>query len=86
MTMEDKRPLIVIGTSGSTDYLRDMGDKRYWPVVVADDGEPCDGLHDEGAPAIYLCSRCYPQPQGDLFELAHDEYDENRRDDDGQME
>ena len=31
--IEGKRPLVIIGTSGSTDYLNDTtGDRRYWPV------------------------------------------------------
>lgn len=52
-----------------------------------DDDQFCDGLHDMGAPIQYLCSRCFPEPQrrGDLAEAEDDDYDENRRDDDGQM-
>ena len=98
MSEGDKRPLVIIGTSGSTDYLKDTtGNHRYWPVEVpsgdvppldeadaevvkklveltggtwiveakprlkvAPVAEACDGLHDEGAPAQYLCSRCHP--------------------------
>jgi predicted P-loop ATPase len=40
---DDKKPLVVIGTSGSTDYLRDVtAGKRFWPVVVVppSDEEP----------------------------------------------
>jgi hypothetical protein len=29
-----KSPLIVIGTSGSLDYLVDDSTKRYWPVKI----------------------------------------------------
>lgn len=35
MTAEAKKTLVVIGTSGSHDYLKDTGNKRYWVV-----GEP----------------------------------------------
>ena len=32
--IESKRPLVIIGTSGSTDYLKDTtGNRRYWPVA-----------------------------------------------------
>ena len=48
----------------------------------ANDDE-CDGLHDEGAPAHYLCTRCYPDgidephPEQDLHDedLARGESD-----------
>jgi hypothetical protein len=56
---------VFIGTSGSTDYLDDTtGSQRFWPVrlepsLPAEEGS-CDGLHDENAPANYLCSRCFP--------------------------
>lgn len=75
---ESKRtsPRVLIGTSGSTDYLNDTtGDRRYWlPVadaspidndahaaIVKELVEMCDGLHDENAPEHYLCSRCFPK-------------------------
>lgn len=90
----------MVGTSGSTDYLRDAApdvkrptaaDRRFWPVSVplaelarcADDGfdrQDCDGLHDEGAPPQYLCTRCFPDLRGDLAALEEDEYDERARD------
>jgi len=37
--IEGKRPWVIIGTSGSTDYLKDTtGDRCYWSVYVqADD-------------------------------------------------
>lgn len=43
MMPEDKRPFVMIGTSGAHDYLRDMsGDRRFWagrePSTVP--GEP----------------------------------------------
>lgn len=79
---------VIIGTSGSTDYLLDgTGDCRFWPVHVPhrasapDDGQVCDGLHDEDAPAQYQCSRCFPSFRGDLLEIQEDAYDEVRRDD-----
>lgn len=81
MTTEAKRPLVVIGTSGSTDYLMDStGGRRFWPVTVAsDDGEGCDGLHDEEAPAAYLCTRCFPDlGRGDLGRGHDDDEDDNR--------
>jgi len=28
------RRFVVIGTTGSTDYLRDTGSRRFWPVRV----------------------------------------------------
>lgn len=31
----------------------------------------CDGLHDEGAPAHYLCTRCFPE--GDLAEAPDED-------------
>ena len=110
-----KRPLVIIGTTGSTDYLKDTtGDRRYWPVVpssvdapplsaedhavvqrlveatggkwLVEAGESCDGLHDENAPAHYLCSRCFPDGRGDLAEAPDDESEEARRDEHEEME
>jgi len=86
-TTIDPKYLVIIGTSGSTDYLHDTGNQRFWPVSVPcgesapDDGQDCDGLHDEGAPVQYLCSKCFLN-RGDLAESQEDEYDEARRDDD----
>ena len=97
-----RRALVIIGTSGSTDYLKGTDNRRYWPVVpnaVEADAPPlsaedqailkrlieaggiepvareenCDGLHDEGAPSHYLCSRCFPDLRGDLAEPYEDE-------------
>lgn len=83
----------VIGMSGSTDYLRDStGKQRFWTVTVLPnesapaDGQTCDGLHDEGAPAQYLCSRCFPDLQGDLAEIADDHYEDVRRDENDETE
>lgn len=80
---EPGQKFVVVGTSGSTDYLRDgrdgTGDKRFWSVAVPpdepspDDGQACDGLHDETAPAHYLCTRCFPDPREDLGHLEDDE-------------
>jgi hypothetical protein len=115
--IECKRSFVIIGTSGSPDYLKDTtGDRRFWPVTVpppdlatlrvdrdklwaeaaefwADGVEfvpvevpVCDGLHDEGAPVQYLCSRCFPDLRGDLSESQDDEYDDARRDDAEEME
>lgn len=91
-TTIDPKYIVIIGTSGSTDYLHDTGNQRFWPVSVPcgesapDDGQDCDGLHDEDAPTQYLCSRCYPNLRGDLTEPQDDEYDEARRDETEEME
>lgn len=78
MTDTKRGSLKVIATSGSTDYLSDAtGSRRFWPVTAPDDGEACDGLH-EGAPAIYLCTRCFPDSCRDapsLGDAADDEDD-----------
>lgn len=100
--------MVIIGTSGSHDYLKDVSaDRRFWPVSAAsadippvspedraivqefvevtggtwlgEAGVVCDGLHDEEAPAIYLCTRCFPDPVllgGDLSTC--DEQDDYR--------
>jgi predicted P-loop ATPase len=35
--MSSRKSLVIIGTSGSTDYLKDTtGDRRYWPVTPPD--------------------------------------------------
>lgn len=102
-SVDDKRPFVVIGTSGSTDYLKDAtDDRRFWPVRVEPstgplsqedraivdrlvalhlepigaDEEACDGIHDDGAPAMYLCTRCFPGLGGDLARI--DEEDDCR--------
>lgn len=74
---DPKRDWRVVGTSGSTDYLSDAtGSQRFWPVTSPDDGEGCDGLHDEGTPANFLCTRCFPDPgRGDLAQDPDDEDD-----------
>ncbi|HSX22347.1 MAG TPA: VapE domain-containing protein [Gaiellaceae bacterium] len=90
----DKK-LVIIGTSGSNDYLRDgTGDRRFWPVTVPanvpartdtpDDGQTCDGLRDEDAPVQYLCLRCFPY--GEIPPSDEDEYGQTDRDDHEEME
>jgi len=93
-----KKDLVVIGTSGSTDYLTDpRGDQRFWPEKISADeaGPPlsaedhsklkalfmgCDGIHDEGAPAIYLCTRCFPDSgRGDHGSTDEDDHRDDRR-------
>lgn len=126
MTTDGKRKLVVIGTSGSHDYLTDpTGGQRFWPVhvppsenvktiapedrerldaflasrtgtvapalAVVDDGEACDGVHDESAPAHHLCTRCFPDLvdralRGDLVDPEEDDEHEDRRDDGGETE
>lgn len=47
--------------------------------------EICDGIHDDGAPLMYLCTRCFPkQLGGDLLGVDDEDADE-RRDDDQEM-
>lgn len=55
--------------------------------------ENCDGLHAEGAPPQYLCTRCFPElvdrplsVGGDLSEPDDDDYAEDRRDEVREME
>lgn len=92
-TTIDPKYTVILGTSGSTDYLHDTTDnQRFWPVSVPggesalDSGQGCDGLHDAGAPSQYLCSRCFPNLRGDLADPPDDEYDEARRDETEEME
>ena len=42
--MSPKRPLIIIGTSGSHDYLKPHKNdkKRFWPVVVPQPDDRAD--------------------------------------------
>ena len=47
-----------------------------------DDAQVCDGLHDEGAPERYLCSRCFPDLRGDLAEDRDDDSEYEQREDD----
>lgn len=46
--MAAKRPLIIIGTSGSHDYLkpRENDNKRFWPVMVPRHHERADPSTD----------------------------------------
>lgn len=80
MTDTKRGPLVVVGTSGSTDYLSGAtGGRRFWPVTSPDEGEGCDGLHDEGAPVNFLCTRCFSDPgRGDLALGSDDEEDAYR--------
>jgi len=93
MTSEAKGPLMVMGTSGSTDYLREgTVEKRYWlvgPPLSDPDTGACDGVHDEGAPPQHLCTRCFPDRSGDPRDLsahADDEYGDNCRDEQEEIE
>jgi hypothetical protein len=91
VTIDPKYTIVVM--SGSTDYLRDeTGSQRFWPVQTepsaGDPEETCDGIHDEDAPALYLCTRCFPNGSaagGDLATHEDDAYDELRRDDEQEM-
>jgi len=109
------RAFVIVGTSGSTDYLKDTtGDRRYWPVVVPTAPtaplsqeaharldaliaagplstlitvEPgCDGVHVDGAPSQHLCTRCYPDPRGDLPAQEDEAGEDDRRDPAQEME
>ena len=109
MMAETKNTLVLIGTSGSDDYLKSTAsDRRFWPVTacgsesgdvdardvdavrayveltprfeIPETYEPCDGIHDEGAPPEHLCTRCFPDlidPSlgGDLLTPEGDEHD-----------
>lgn len=59
MSPEMKKHYVVIGTSGSHDFLRN-DKRRFWPREIAVEAEPlcCDGLHDGRVPLPYCCSRC----------------------------
>ena len=40
------KPFVIIGTSGSHDYLKDgTGDRRYWPIRVALTADPLSPRH-----------------------------------------
>ena len=51
------RKLVIIATSSSNGCPNEI----------------CDSLHDEDAPVQYLCSRCFPDPPGDLVEASDDD-------------
>lgn len=89
----DSKYTVIVGTSGSTDYLRDeTAGQRFWSVAPGpsplDPVEICDGIHDEDAPPQYLCTRCFPNGAagGDLAAHEDNMYDEVRRDDEQEME
>lgn len=45
--MEAKKFRVVIGTSGSPDYLKDTtGDRRYWPVSASPVDTPPPSVED----------------------------------------
>lgn len=55
--------------------------------------EGCDGLHDDGAPVQYLCTKCFPDVvarplsvSGDLSDPDGVDYVEDRQDEDREME
>ena len=56
------------------------------PPADIEEGEGCDGLHDESAPTHYLCSKCFPNLRGDLADPLDDEDDEACRDETEEME
>jgi hypothetical protein len=89
--MSAKRPLIIIGTSGSHDYLKpnENDNKRFWPVRVVVASAP-DRLEPSAAAALkdYLLrtpdeARSYqravnaPSAHGDRADLPTAEPDES---------
>ena len=48
---------------------------------------PCDGCHDKEAPALYLCTRCFPYERGtrkdlETLEDREDVYEDEGADED----
>ena len=71
--MIDTKDMVIIGTSGSLDYLNDStAGQRFWRVehLPRVEQDPCDGIHDESAPTSYLCTRCFPQAVGSPIDEA----------------
>jgi hypothetical protein len=65
------RQFVIIGTSGSRDYLEDStSNQPFWPVYTptttptddtnTDDDPPCDGSHDTDTSLLFPCTRCFP--------------------------
>jgi hypothetical protein len=46
-----------------------IASERWATTAASERLEPthedgCDGIHDEGAPDLYLCTRCFPYGRG----------------------
>lgn len=51
-------------------------------LALVEGDDACDGIHDEGAPTLYLCSRCFPY--GEIPPPQDDEDDGDLRRDEPQ--
>ena len=80
-----ERPRFVFGTSGSPDYLRDTGERRFFAGLKFPTVGVHDGLHDEGAPPYHLCTRYFPDELGDLPDQEDDGYEASQRDQEPEM-
>jgi hypothetical protein len=87
MMAETKKTLVLIGTSGSHDYLRDpTGDRRFWPVRESSStGVDLLSPGDRARLDAYLCTRDLPDlTRGDL--PSCDETTEDGQDEAEQIE
>ena len=78
--MLSKRLLIIIGTSGSHDYLkpRENDNKRFWPVGLPGADLKRD-LSDEERTALDSFLAHHADAQDDRADLPTEEHDESRK-------